>query len=349
MKTLLLTGGTGYIGSHCAVAALEVGYDIVILDNLSNSDSDVIQKIEQIAGSSSLSNGRIEKSSGIKFYQGDIRNSADLEKVFSENKIDTVLHFAGLKAVGESCDKPFMYYENNVEGTLRLTESMEKHGVKNIVFSSSATVYDPSALSPLREDSPTGNTSNPYGTSKFIIENILRDLATHQGLKVANLRYFNPIGAHSSGLIGENPRDIPNNLLPYIMKVASGELSQLKVFGDDYETVDGTGVRDYIHVEDLAAGHIAALEWLENNKTQGIFETFNLGTGTGSSVMEMIEITEEVTGTALPYTVSNRRPGDIATAYCNPEKALKILAWKTTKTIQESITDSWNYIEKQKS
>lgn len=355
MQTLLLTGWTGYIWSHAAVAFLEAGYNLILLDNLSNSSKDVLQKIEKITGKTP------------KFYQGDIQDTSILEAIFTENALDGVIHFAGLKAVGESCEEPFLYYENNILWSIRLFEVMEKFGVRNIIFSSSATVYDtahqdaPDLITPLsskergwgwglRENSPTGNTSNPYGTTKFLIENILRDMASYKNFRVANLRYFNPIGAHESGLIGENPHDIPNNLLPYIMKVAIWELKELFVFGDDYDTPDGTGVRDYIHVVDLAQAHLKAWEYINKTEkeSQGFFESFNIGTGNGTSVKEMIDITQQIIGSTLAYKIAARRPWDIASAYCSPKKAEKILWWKAQKSVEQAVEDSWNFIQKQK-
>ncbi len=344
MKTLLLTGGTWYIWSHCAVDAIQAGYTIIILDNLANSSREVLTAIEQIVASSSLSKGRIEKSSWIKFYQWDIRNSADIEQVFAENSIDAVLHFAGLKAVWESTQKPFEYYENNVVGTMNLLQVMQNHSCKDIIFSSSATVYNPLEVPPFSEESQTGNTSNPYGTTKFIIENMLRDVALHLNFRVANLRYFNPIGAHSSWRIGENPNDIPNNLLPYLMKVASWELETLSIYGNDYQTLDGTGVRDYIHVSDLSAWHLAALKWLQKQDSIGIFESFNLGTWVGTSVLEMVHMTQDITWKKFNYTITKRRSWDIASAYCNPDKAHEILWWKASKSVKQAIADSWIYI-----
>jgi len=279
-----------------------------------------------------------------KLYKWDIRNKEGLRKIFLDNKVDGVIHFAGAKAVWESCEKPFEYYENNIVGTIHLTEVMDEFWVKDIIFSSSATVYEPSQESPFSEETLTGNTTNPYGTTKLIIENILRDLANHKWFRVWNLRYFNPVWAHSSGLIGEDPDGIPNNLLPYIIKVAVGELSELSVFGDDYDTLDGTGVRDYIHVADLAQGHIAALNWLEK-QNNSIFENFNLGTWNGTSVLEMIAYTEDIIWKNLPYKIIERRSGDIGTAYCSPKKAEKILWWKAEKTVRRAIVDSWNFIQ----
>ena len=332
MKTLLLTWWTWYIGSHNAVLFIEKWYDVIILDNLSNSSESVIKSIWIITWKTP------------KFYNWDIRNVSDIEDVFLENKIDAVIHFAGLKAVWESCEKPFDYYENNVIWTMNLIKIMEQYNCKNMIFSSSATVYDPGQKPPFSENTLTGNTTNPYGTSKFIIENILRDLANHKNLRVINLRYFNPVGAHRSGLIWENPNDIPNNLLPYIMKVASWELCSLSVYWNDYDTIDGTWVRDYIHVEDLAAGHLASIKYLFSLETNWIFEVFNLGTGNGTSVIEMIHITEEIIWMPLQYKLSKRRIGDIASAYCTPKKAESILGWKAKKTVKEAISDSWNFI-----
>lgn len=347
MKTLLLTGWTGYIGSHNAVLFLKQGYKIIILDNLSNSSEDVIQSIQTITWKTPI------------FYKGDLRNIWDIERVFLKHTIDIVIHFAGLKAVWDSCNKPFEYYENNIVGSMNLFQVMEQYKCKNIIFSSSATVYEPSQTPPFSEITLTWNTTNPYGTTKFIIENLLRDLANHKDFRVVNLRYFNPVGAHSSGLIGEDPNDIPNNLLPFIMKVATWELKELQVFGNDYDTIDGTGVRDYIHVVDLAIGHLKALEWLQkrvsfvegdvwDTKTEeasGIFETFNLGTGNGTSVFEMIAYTESIIWKTLPHSIIERRTGDIASAYCSPKKAETILSWKTEKTVQEAINDSWKFIQ----
>ncbi|MDA9129389.1 UDP-glucose 4-epimerase GalE [Candidatus Gracilibacteria bacterium] len=343
MKTLLLTGGLGYIGSHNTVVFLEAGYEVIIFDNLSNSDESTLENIKNIVASSLPERERVER--GLKFYEGDLRNISDIEQVFSENTIDGVVHFAGAKAVGESCMNPFYYYENNIVGSLNLFKIMENHNCKNIIFSSSATVYDPSEKPPFSEETLIGNTTNPYGTTKFVIENILRDLGAHKNFNVINLRYFNPVGAHKSGLIGEDPKDVPNNLLPFVMKVANGELSELQVFGDNYDTPDGTGVRDYIHVVDLARGHLAALKYLENNS--GVFENINLGTGKGTSVMEMIKITEKIIGKKLSHKIVSRRSGDIASAYCSPDKASKLLHWKAEKTVEQAVQDSWNFIQKQ--
>ena len=394
MKTLLLTWWAWYIGSHNAVILLQEWYDIIIFDNLSNSSESVVEKIKEIAASASLNQGGIvvggdtppqspsvegeanpSEQGEVSFYKWDLRNISDLEAVFSENSIDAVIHFAWLKAVGESCEMPHEYYENNIVGTMNLAKVMEQYGCKDIIFSSSATVYNPNQKPPFSELTLTWETTNPYGTSKFIIENILRDLANHKDFRVVNLRYFNPVGAHSSGLIGEDPSDIPNNLLPYIMKVASGELKSLSVYGNDYDTIDGTWVRDYIHVEDLAAGHLASLEWLQNKASlneggektppqspsvegegsasdQGelfawIFEVFNLGTWNGTSVLEMITLTQEIIWKTLPYSIVSRRPWDIASAYCSPKKAEDLLKWKAHKSVKDAIADSWKFITMQ--
>ncbi|MDD5213883.1 MAG: UDP-glucose 4-epimerase GalE [Candidatus Gracilibacteria bacterium] len=334
MQTILLTGGTGYIGSHGAVKLLELGYDVVIIDNLSNSDKSILEKIQKITGKTP------------KFYEGDLRDKNILEKIFKENNIKTILHFAGAKAVGESCEIPFYYYENNLAGSINLFEIMNKYNCKNIIFSSSATVYDSIGNPPYIETDLTGNTTNPYGTTKFLIENILKDLATFKSFKVVNLRYFNPIGAHFSGLIGENPNGLPNNLLPYVMKVATGELKNVKVFGNDYNTKDGTGERDYIHILDLIDGHIASINFIENfDNNKGFFEVFNLGTGTATSVLEIIKITCEVTEKNIPFEIVPRRPGDLDKSFCNPEKAENILNWKAKYLVKDAIKDSWYFIK----
>lgn len=342
MKTLLLTGWLGYIGSHNAVLFLEQWYQVIILDNCSNSSQEVLKNIETLSWKTPI------------FYHTDLRDKEAVKNIFTENTIDAVIHFAGAKAVGESCEKPFYYYENNIVGSLNLFEIMDEFSVHDIIFSSSATVYDGNFEPPFTEESPTGNTTNPYGTTKFLLENILRDLAFHKNFQVASLRYFNPIGAHSSGLLGENPKGIPNNLLPYIMKVASRQLESVQVFGDDYDTLDGTGMRDYIHIHDLAEWHLAAFNWLSSIDWKkrdggwGVFEVINLGTGTATSVLEMIAYAKQSVGVDIPYTIQSRRNWDIASAYCSPEKAEKLLGWKAQKTVQEWVQDSWNYIEKQK-
>lgn len=338
MKTLLLTGWTWYIWSHWAVEALLAGHDVIILDNLSNSSEQVLEFIQKITGKAP------------KFYKWDLRDIRDIETVFSENTIEAVIHFAGLKAVWESCGKPFEYYENNVIGSMNLFQTMQQYNCKNIIFSSTASAYNPTAAVPFNEETPTGNTTNPYATSKYIVENILRDLAIHASLHVINLRYFNPIWAHSSGLLGENPNDTPNNLLPYVLKVASWELSKLTVFWDDYETVDGTGVRDYIHISDLVSGHMAALEYFSHHShtpKAGFFEIFNLWRGEWNSVLEIITYAREITGKEIPYIVWPRRAGDIGSSYSQAWKAKIILWWEAKKSVYQAIEDSWKYIKHQ--
>ena len=329
---ILVTGGCGYIGSHTVVELAKAGEkEIVIADNLSNSKKDVLERIKEIVPVT------------LHFYQADIGAEADMERIFSEHPIDTVVHFAGLKAVGESVAKPILYYENNVAGTLCLFKVMALHGCKNIIFSSSATVYGPQNQPPYTEEMPTSAT-NPYGWTKVMQEQILRDAAVADPeFRVALLRYFNPIGAHESGLIGENPNGIPNNLLPYICKVAIGKLEKLHVFGDDYPTKDGTGVRDYIHVVDLAIGHVKALEYIR--KTPGVL-TVNLGTGVGYSVLDIVKAYEQASGKKIPYVIDPRRPGDIATCYANAEKAKKLLGWTAERGLLEMCKDSWRFTEK---
>ncbi len=329
---ILVTGGCGYIGSHTVVELAKAGEkEIVIADNLSNSKKDVLERIKEIVPVT------------LHFYQADIGAEADMERIFSEHPIDTVVHFAGLKAVGESVAKPILYYENNVAGTLCLLKVMARHGCKNIIFSSSATVYGPQNQPPYTEEMPTSAT-NPYGWTKVMQEQILRDAAVADPeFRVALLRYFNPIGAHESGLIGENPNGIPNNLLPYICKVAIGKLEKLHVFGDDYPTKDGTGVRDYIHVVDLAIGHVKALEYIR--KTPGVL-TVNLGTGVGYSVLDIVKAYEQASGKKIPYVIDPRRPGDIATCYANAEKAKKLLGWTAERGLLEMCKDSWRFTEK---
>ena len=327
---ILVTGGTGYIGSHTCVELLNNGYDVVILDNLSNSKIDVLDKIKTITGKMP------------KFYEGDMIDSKLLDKIFEENDIDAVIDFAAFKAVGESVAKPIEYYKNNVATVLELITSMNKHNCKRIVFSSSATVYGDPDNVPITEDSKVGGTTNPYGTSKLFVEQILKDLyKSDNEWDIAILRYFNPIGAHESGLIGEQPNGIPANLMPYIAKVAKGELECLSVFGDDYDTKDGTGVRDYIHVVDLAIGHIKALEKLDKEK-KGLF-IYNLGTGKGYSVLEMINAFEKANGVKINYKIAARRPGDIAECYSNPTKAKEELGFVTTKSLEDMCRDSWNF------
>lgn len=328
---ILVTGGCGYIGSHTSVELLNHGYDIVIIDNLSNSKIDVIDKIKKITGKD------------FKFYKEDVCNIEALEKIFNENEIDAVIHFAGYKAVGESVAKPLMYYKNNLESTINLLETMKNHNCKKIVFSSSATVYGKPEKLPIKEDFPL-STTNPYGTTKLMIENILRDLYnSDKDWSIAILRYFNPIGAHKSGLIGENPNDIPNNLMPYIVKVANKELKELSVFGNDYDTPDGTGVRDYIHVVDLSLGHIKAIEKIM--KETGC-DAYNLGTGHGYSVLDIINTFEKVNNVKVPYKIVDRRPGDIAACYADPSYALEKLNWEAKYGIEEMCKDSYEYIKK---
>lgn len=328
---VLLPGGAGYIGSHTAVELLNSGKEIVIIDNFSNSKAEVLEKIKKITGKD------------FKFYEMDYRDKEKLEKVFTENDIEAVLNFAGYKAVGESVQKPIEYYDNNINGALALLEVMKKHNVKKFIFSSSATVYGDPEVIPITEECKTGGTTNPYGTTKLFIEQILKDTyASDNTWDICILRYFNPVGAHESGLIGEEPQGIPNNLMPYVVRVAAGILPQLSVFGNDYNTPDGTGVRDYIHVVDLAKGHVLALNKLEK-ENKGLF-IYNLGTGTGYSVLDMVKAFEKATGKEVPYKIAPRRSGDIATCYANPKKAKKELGWEATKTLEDMCRDSWNYI-----
>ena len=328
---VLLPGGTGYIGSHTAVELLNSGKEIVIIDNFSNSKAEVLEKIKKITGKD------------FKFYEMDYRDKEKLEKVFTENDIEAVLNFAGYKAVGESVQKPIEYYDNNINGALALLEVMKKHNVKKFIFSSSATVYGDPEVIPITEECKTGGTTNPYGTTKLFIEQILKDTyASDNTWDICILRYFNPVGAHESGLIGEEPQGIPNNLMPYVVRVAAGILPQLSVFGNDYNTPDGTGVRDYIHVVDLAKGHVLALNKLEK-ENKGLF-IYNLGTGTGYSVLDMVKAFEKATGKEVPYKIAPRRSGDIATCYANPKKAKEELGWEATKTLEDMCRDSLNYI-----
>ena len=333
--SILLPGGAGYIGSHTAVELLKAGKEIVIIDNFSNSKPEVLDKIKEISGKD------------FKFYEINYLDREKLEKVFEENDIEAVLNFAGYKSVGESVRKPLEYYDNNISGCLVLLETMQKYGVKKFVFSSSATVYGEPERIPLTEDCKTGGTTNPYGTSKLFIEQILKDLyASDNSWDICILRYFNPVGAHESGLIGEEPQGIPNNLMPYVVRVASGELKELSIFGNDYDTPDGTGVRDYIHVVDLAKGHLAALNKLDK-EGKGLY-IYNLGTGTGYSVLDMVKSFEEITGKKVPYKITQRRPGDIATCYSDTKKAKEELGWEAKKGIKEMCEDSWNFIQKNK-
>lgn len=333
--SILVVGGTGYIGSHTAVELLKFGRDIIILDDLSNSEIDVLNAIEEIT------------TKCPKFYEGNYLDKETLRKIFKENDIEMVINFAGFKAVGESVQKPLMYYHNNVGGAINLLEVMQEFGVKKFIFSSSATVYGDPEKIPITEDCKVGGTTNPYGTSKLMIENILKDIyISDNSWDICILRYFNPVGAHESGLIGENPRGIPNNLMPYITKVANGELEVLNVYGNDYKTKDGTGVRDYIHVVDLAKGHIKAMEKLEK-ESSGLY-IYNLGTGVGYSVLEIVENFEKVNNLKINYRITNRRSGDIAIYYTNPNKAFKELNWKAKKGIEDMCKDSWNYASKNK-
>ena len=330
---ILVTGGTGYIGSHTVVELLNSGYEVVVIDNLSNSKIEVIDKIKEIT------------SKEVTFYEGDVCDKSLLEKVFKENSIDAVIHFAGYKAVGESVKKPLMYYRNNIDSTLALCEVMNEYNVKNIVFSSSATVYGTPKSLPIKEDFEVTHATNPYGETKIIIERILNDIyIADNNWNIALLRYFNPIGAHKSGLIGENPNDIPNNLMPYIVKVATGELKELSIFGNDYDTVDGTGVRDYIHVVDLAKAHIKAVEWTFKN--EGI-DAFNLGTGKGYSVLELVEAFKKYNHVDVPYKIVGRREGDSASCYADVSYAKEKLNWSSTLDIEEMVKDAYNYAKKQ--
>ena len=328
---ILVTGGTGYIGSHTAIELLDNGYEVVIIDNLSNSKKEVVDRIKDITGKD------------VTFYEGNVCDKELLCKIFNDNKIEAVIHFAGYKAVGESVKNPLMYYRNNIDSTLSLCEVMNEYNVKNMVFSSSATVYGNPKSLPIKENFEISHATNPYGETKIIIERILNDLyVSDNSWNIALLRYFNPIGAHTSGLIGENPNDIPNNLMPYIVKVATGELKELSVFGNDYDTVDGTGVRDYIHVVDLAKGHIKALEWVLNDN--GI-DAFNLGTGNGYSVLELVEAFKKYNNVDVPYKIVGRRDGDIASCYADASKAKDVLGWSSEKTIKNMVIDSYNYVK----
>ncbi len=327
--SILVTGGAGYIGSHTVVELLNQGEDVVIVDNLVNSSVKSLDGVEKITGKRP------------KFYECDIRDKAGLDSIFEKEDITACIHFAGLKAVGESVAKPWLYYENNINGTLVLIKSMEEHGVKNIVFSSSATVYgDPKEI-PITENCPKGEITNPYGQTKSMLEQVLMDIQKADNeWNVVLLRYFNPIGAHESGLIGENPNGIPNNLMPYITQVAVGKREFLGVFGNDYDTVDGTGVRDYIHVVDLAIGHLRALDKIKENPGVAIY---NLGTGHGYSVLEVVSNFEKATGVKIPYKIMPRRAGDIATCYASPEKAKKELNWEAKRDIYDMCKDSWKW------
>ena len=332
--SILVTGGAGYIGSHTVVELLNEGKEVIIIDNFSNSKPEILDSIRKIT------------NKNFKFYEINYLDRNALEKVFEENKdIEAVMNFAGYKAVGESTKKPLEYYTNNISGALVLLETMKKYNIKKFIFSSSATVYGDPEIIPFTENCKTGGTTNPYGTTKLFIEQILKDLyASDNSWNIAILRYFNPIGAHESGLIGEEPQGIPNNLMPYVVRVAAGILPELSIFGNDYNTPDGTGVRDYIHVVDLAKGHIKALEKLEKEK-QGLF-IYNLGTGIGYSVLDIVNTFEKANNVKVKYKIVERRPGDIAMCYSNPEKAMKELNWKAEKTLEDMCKDSWNFIIK---
>lgn len=331
MKNILVAGGAGFIGSHTCVELLNDGYEVIVADNLSNSKESAIDRIKKITGKD------------LKFYKIDLLDFEATDKIFDENQIDAVIHFAGFKAVGESVEKPLEYYENNLGTTFNLIKAMKKHNVKNIVFSSSATVYGVNNQVPYTEDMATSAT-NPYGYTKVMIEQILHDITVSDPeWSVVALRYFNPIGAHESGLIGENPNGIPNNLVPYIAQVALGKLNELKIFGNDYDTPDGTGVRDYIHVTDLAKGHLAAIRYSEKNKG---FQPINLGTGKGSSVLEVLKAYEKACGKELKYNIVSRRAGDIAWSYAKTDLAKKLLGWEAKLDIEKMCQDSWNFTVK---
>ncbi|KGQ56236.1 UDP-glucose 4-epimerase [Gallibacterium anatis] len=326
---VLVTGGAGYIGSHTVVELLNANREVVVLDNLSNSSAKSLDRVKQITGKA------------VTFYQGDVLDRALLKRIFADHKIESVIHFAGLKAVGESVVKPIEYYRNNVEGSLTLLDEMRQANVFNFVFSSSATVYGDPEIIPITEQCKVGGTTNPYGTSKFMVERIIMDVVKAiPQFSMTILRYFNPVGAHESGLIGEDPNGIPNNLLPYISQVAIGKLQQLSVFGSDYPTHDGTGVRDYIHVVDLAVGHLKALNRHENDAGLHIY---NLGTGTGYSVLDMVHAFEKVNNIKIPYRLTERRAGDIAVCYSDPSLALKELGWKTDRDLEQMMRDTWNW------
>ena len=329
---ILVTGGAGYIGSHTCLELLTSGYGVVVIDNLCNSNPRALERVQRLAGKE------------LKFYQGDVRDGELLRKIFRENEIGCVIHFAGLKAVGESVAKPWEYYDNNLNSTLVLTRVMKEVGMKNIIFSSSATVYTADNEMPLKETSRTGGCTNPYGWTKYMTEQILSGISHADGdWSVVLLRYFNPIGAHESGLSGEDPRGIPNNLMPYITQVAIGRREKLSVYGNDYDTPDGTGVRDYIHVVDLAKGHVAAVKYACGNTG---CEVFNLGTGTGYSVLDMVHTFCRVNNVKVPYEIAARRPGDIATCYADPSKSARVLGWKAEHTLADMCRDSWNWQSK---
>ena len=329
---ILVTGGAGYIGSHTVVELQNAGYDVVVLDNLSNASEKSLERVSRITGKP------------VKFYKADILDRDALNEVFDKEDIDSCIHFAGLKAVGESVAKPWEYYENNIAGTLTLVDVMRKHNVKNIIFSSSATVYGDPAIIPITEECPKGQCTNPYGWTKSMLEQILTDIQkADPEWNVVLLRYFNPIGAHKSGTIGENPNGIPNNLMPYITQVAVGKLKELGVFGNDYDTPDGTGVRDYIHVVDLAKGHVKALKKIEDNSGLSIY---NLGTGKGYSVLDIVKNFEAATGVKVPHKIVGRREGDIEKVWANPERANKVLGWKATETLADTLASAWKWQER---
>lgn len=327
--TIFVTGGAGYIGSHTALKLLEQGYDVVVADNFVNSKPEVVRRLRELSGRD------------FTFIEADVSKAEQLDKIFAENNIDCIIHFAGLKAVGESVSMPLEYYSNNLNSTIALCSAMKKHNVSKFIFSSSATVYNAAAKMPLTEDSPVGGCTNPYGWTKFMCEQILTDFAkANEGWSVALLRYFNPIGAHESGQIGEDPQGIPNNLMPYIAQTAVGKLPHLNVTGNDYDTPDGTGIRDYIHVEDLATGHIAAIDYICKNSGTCIF---NLGTGKGTSVLELIAAFEEATGVKINTKLAPRRPGDLPISYAATDKARELLGWEAKKTIREGCADTWRW------
>jgi len=335
---ILVTGGAGYIGSHTIIELLDAGHSVVAVDNLSNSSRESLRRVERISGQT------------VPFFRADLRDRAALEKIFSQNRFDCCIHFAGLKAVGESVVKPWEYYDNNINGTLVLLDVMRRSGCKNIIFSSSATVYGEPAVIPIPEECPKGRCTNPYGQTKSMLEEIMVDLHTADvktkdahPWNVVLLRYFNPIGAHESGLIGEDPNGVPNNLMPYITQVAVGKLEKLHVFGNDYDTPDGTGVRDYIHVVDLARGHVKALQAIERGCGVAVY---NLGTGTGYSVLDLVHAFEKATGVRIPYVIDGRRAGDIAVCYSDPAKAERELGWRTRYGVLEMCRDSWNWQRK---
>ena len=329
---VLVTGGAGYIGSHTCVELLARGHEVVVIDNLVNSSAKAIERVEQISGKK------------VAFYENDVRDRAVLDRIFETHNIDCAIHFAGLKAVGESVVMPLEYYDNNLFSTVRLCEAMRDHGVKNIVFSSSATVYSGDNAMPLQETAHTGHCTNPYGWTKYMSEQILRDTAKAvDDFSVSLLRYFNPIGAHPSGLIGEDPRGIPNNLMPFIAQVAVGRLDHLNIFGDDYDTPDGTGVRDYIHVVDLARGHVAAIEYMQGHRGESVF---NLGTGTGYSVLDMVKTFERVNGVKIPYEIAPRRAGDLPALYSDPGKSAQLLGWKAQYGLEDMCRDTWAWQSK---